>query len=117
MHGKNLIQTKMGEENLIKLVEICLVNERNLMIEMEGEEIRSQLYPIVTKQFFKKDNQNFITLNSMEIEVPPSFKIYLLTKQNYPRISPLMYTVFSVINFSLTISGLEEQFLGYIVES
>lgn len=57
-----------------------------------------------------------IYLADKEIDVDPNFRMYVTTKLPNPKFDPALYAKAVVINYSVTLSGLEDQLLGAVVK-
>lgn len=85
------------------------------MIESIGETIDSLLDPLLSRQFVKKGKNFAVKIGSEEIEMMPSFKLYLQTKLINPHYKPETAAQCTIINFIVTESGLEDQLLAMVV--
>jgi dynein heavy chain len=56
-----------------------------------------------------------IKLGDSELEYDPKFKLYISTKLSNPNYLPDIFIRVTVINFSVTEKGLEEQLLADVV--
>ncbi|KRX01504.1 P-loop containing nucleoside triphosphate hydrolase [Pseudocohnilembus persalinus] len=117
LHGKNIYQTKMDDENLQQKLEMCILNDKALIIEQITEKINFYLYPLLQKKFSMRGNQKIIKLGNKKFEVTDNFKLYIISKQNNPKLSPYLFSLANIINFSVTLEGLQEQFLGDVVST
>lgn len=54
-------------------------------------------------------------LGDREIDVDPNFRLYLTTKLANPQFDPAAYAKAAVINYTVTIAGLEDQLLSVVV--
>jgi dynein heavy chain, axonemal len=85
------------------------------MIDAIGEEIDAILDPLLSRQFVKKGKTLLVKLGAEEIEVSPSFKMYLQTKLFNPHYKPETAAQCTIVNFIVTESGLEDQLLAMVV--
>ena len=60
-------------------------------------------------------NRLTITLGDKEVDFDPNFKLYLNTKLANPQYSPAIFSRCMVINYTVTLKGLEDQLLSVIV--
>merc|ERR1740123_1134898 len=86
-----------------------------LMIESIGENIDPLLDPLISKSFIKKGKNFQVKIGSEDIEIMPSFKLYLQTKLINPHYSPETAAQCTIVNFIVTESGLEDQLLAMVV--
>lgn len=59
--------------------------------------------------------RTFIVIGDKEIDVDANFRMYLTTKLANPNFDPAVYAKAAVINYTVTISGLEDQLLSVVV--
>lgn len=65
--------------------------------------------------FFFLGKLMFIALGDNVIEYNPNFRLYITSKLRNPHYLPEIFNKVTVINFALTIAGLEDQLLGIVV--
>ena len=85
------------------------------MIESLSQEIDAVLDPLLSRQFVKKGKSFFVRLGAEDVEVSPSFKLYLQTKLYNPHYKPETAAQCTIINFIVTEGGLEDQLLAMVV--
>lgn len=85
------------------------------LIENVGEELDAALDPILAKNYYKMAGIWFITLGEKSIEYNMDFRLYITTKVRNPHYLPEVFNKVTLINFALTIEGLEDQLLGIVV--
>lgn len=59
--------------------------------------------------------RTFLVIGDKEIDVDSNFRMYLTTKLANPNFDPSAYAKAAVINYTVTISGLEDQLLSVVV--
>lgn len=57
----------------------------------------------------------FVTLGDKQLEYNPNFRLFLQSRLSNPQFRPELQAVTTLINFSVTLRGLEDQFLGLVV--
>merc|ERR1719389_1246438 len=87
------------------------------MIESVGENIDPLLDPLLSKQFVKKGKNFTVKMGSEDIDIMPSFKLYLQTKLINPHYKPETAAQCTIINFIVTEQGLEDQLLALVVKA
>ena len=80
-----------------------------------GEKIPSDLMPIISRNEIRRGNKKYVQLGDQEVELHPDFRLYLHTKLNSPHYPPEVQAETTVVNFSVTQQGLEEQLLSLVV--
>nr|XP_023024309.1 dynein heavy chain 10, axonemal [Leptinotarsa decemlineata] len=59
----------------------------------------------------------FVILGDKEVDWDPNFRLYMTTKFANPIFNPSAYAVAIVINYTVTLSGLEDQLLSVVVRN
>ncbi|KAK9815239.1 hypothetical protein WJX72_000483 [[Myrmecia] bisecta] len=103
------------EPNLLRAVENSIRVGTPLLIEDMGESIDPALQPLLQKQLFKQGNRTLIRLGGSDIDYDPNFKLYMISKLPNPHYLPEVCITVTLIDFTVTIQGLEEQLLGEVV--
>lgn len=85
------------------------------LIENVGEELEAALDPILAKSYYKVAGLWYITLGEKSLEYHLDFRLYITTKLRNPHYLPEVFNKVTLINFALTIEGLEDQLLGIVV--
>lgn len=80
-----------------------------------GEDLDAPLDPILAKNIYKVAGVWYITLGEKSVEYSLRFRLYITTKLRNPHYLPEVFNKVTLINFALTIDGLEDQLLGIVV--
>lgn len=59
--------------------------------------------------------RQFVMLGDKEVDYDPSFRLYLNTKLSNPKYTPTHFSRCMVVNYTVTMKGLEDQLLSVIV--
>ena len=113
---RNLQIVRLGQKDLIRKLEYALENGYTLVIENIGESIDAVLIPVIQRATIKRGSRYFIKVGDKECDFHPDFRLYLHTKLSNPHYPPEIQAETTLINFTVTISGLEDQLLGLVVE-
>jgi len=115
---KNNVQiTTMGDSNLLRALEKSIRLGLPLLIEDIGEQIEPALEPILQKAIFKQGTRLLIRLGDSDVDYDPNFKLYMTTKMPNPHYLPEVCIKVTLINFTVTMQGLEAQLLGDVVKA
>ena len=85
------------------------------MIENLGEEVEPVLDPLMGRLLIKKGKA--IRLGDKEVEYNPKFRLFLHTKMANPHYKPELQAQTTLINFTVTRQGLEDQLLAEVVKA
>ena len=112
-NGLRLI--KLSDGRYLQTLEACVRNGNPLLLQDIGEEIDPALEPILMKQLFKQGGRLLIRLGEQDIDYDENFRFYITTKLPNPHYLPDVCIKSTVINFMITMDGLEDQLLGDVV--
>merc|ERR1719355_378145 len=85
------------------------------MIENMSETIEAVVMPVVSRNTIKRGKNRLIKLGDKEINFNPNFKLFMQTKLSNPHYPPEVQAECTVINFTVTEDGLEDQLLFLVV--
>lgn len=113
----NLAVTRFSRKDYGNLLERCIMNGYPLLIEDVTEEIDSSLDPLLTKQVTENGGRLVVRLGDKEVDFDANFKLFITTKLPNPHYLPEVCIKVTIINFTVTMSGLEDQLLGEVIKS
>jgi len=99
-------------ENCIRIGKPCIRIGKPLLIEDIGELLDPALETVLQKATFKQGGRLLIRLGDSDVDYDPAFKFYLMTKLLNPHYLPEVCIKVTIINFTVTTVGLEDQLLG-----
>ena len=105
----------MSQEGVIKLIENAVRTGVPLLIEDMPETLDSILDPLLLGNFVILNRRKTIKIGDQDVEFDNNFKLFLCTKSSNPHFLPETFIRVSVVNFTVTLEGLEEQLLGEVV--
>ena len=71
--------------------------------------------PTVTRATYKKGRSLYVKMGDKDVEYHPNFKLFLHTKMSNPHYPPEIQAETTLINFTVTQDGLEDQLLALVV--
>ncbi|KAL0028415.1 hypothetical protein WJX77_005025 [Trebouxia sp. C0004] len=116
MEGRaGLKLVKLSQPNFLRLIEGAVRLGQPVLIEEVGEAIDPALEPLLLKQVFKQGGQSLIHLGDSDVEYHPGFQLYMTTPLANPHYLPEVCIKVTLVNFTVTGPGLEEQLLAELV--
>jgi dynein heavy chain len=106
---------KLSEGNLIRSLELAIQFGKWVLLENIGEYIDPALEPILLQQKTKQGQNWTIKVGERSIPYNDNFKFFLTTTLPNPHYSPETSVKVTILNFSITPIGLEEQMLNLLV--
>merc|ERR1719313_1576529 len=85
------------------------------MIENLGESVDAVLDPVLARSVIKRGRSAVLKLGDKEVEYDEKFRLILQTKLANPHYKPEIAAQTTLINFMITVDGLEEQLLALVV--
>eukprot|EP00931_Biecheleriopsis_adriatica_P101533 TRINITY_DN7664_c0_g1_i1.p1 TRINITY_DN7664_c0_g1~~TRINITY_DN7664_c0_g1_i1.p1 ORF type:complete len:4295 (+),score=1011.97 TRINITY_DN7664_c0_g1_i1:399-12887(+) len=113
---RNLQVTRMGHSKMVQTFEQCIDAGRSVLIENMGENIDAVLQPVIARNTMKRGGKKVLKLGDKEINYNPQFRLFMQTKLSNPHYPPEIQAECTVINFTVTEQGLEDQLLFLVVK-
>lgn len=102
---------KLTDGQFLRTLENCIRIGMPVLCEDIGETLDPALEPILLKQTFTQGGRLLIRLGDSDIEYDKNFKFYMTTKMSNPHYLPEVCIKVTIINFTVTKQGLEDQLL------
>ncbi|XP_048258404.1 dynein axonemal heavy chain 1-like isoform X3 [Haliotis rufescens] len=106
---------KLSDRDFLRSLENAIRFGKPCLLENVGIELDPALEPILLRQTFKQQGSTVIKLGDAVIPYHEDFKFYITTKLPNPHYTPEVSTKVTLVNFTLSPSGLEDQLLGTVV--
>ena len=114
-YGKDLTTIRLGTPGYLDTVEKCIIAGSVLLIENMPEDVEPVLDSLLGRQLIKKGTA--VKLGDKEVEYNPKFQLFLHSKMANPHYKPELQAQTTLINFTVTKSGLEDQLLAEVVKA
>ena len=115
MEKGNLKIERLGQATLMNSLKKAMSEGTALLIENMGEKIDAILKPIISRMTIQRGRQLYIQVGDEEVLFAEGFKLYLHTKLSNPHYPPEIQAECSLVNFTVTMAGLEDQLLALVV--
>ncbi|KAK2964418.1 putative Dynein axonemal heavy chain 6 [Blattamonas nauphoetae] len=106
-----------SDNHIIRDLSNCIRFGQPVLLEEIGEQLDPQLEPVLSKQLIKQGGRTVIHINDQDVDYNPAFRLYITTKLSNPHYLPDMFIKTTIINFTVTSAGLEEQLLAEVVKN
>lgn len=114
-YGSDLIVLRLGQKGCVEKIEEALIAGKTVLIENIGENVDPVLDSLLGRNLIKKGKA--VKLGDKEVEYNPTFRLILHTKLANPHYKPEMQAQTTLINFTVTRDGLEDQLLAEVVKA
>uniref|UniRef100_UPI0037E727D7 dynein axonemal heavy chain 11 n=1 Tax=Semicossyphus pulcher TaxID=241346 RepID=UPI0037E727D7 len=111
--GSELRVVQLGQRGYLDVIEQALACGETVLIENLPEKIDPVLEPLLGRNTIKRGR--YIRIGGKECEYNSNFQLILHTKLANPHFPPELQAQTTLINFTVTPVGLEEQLLGQVV--
>ena len=110
----DIVVTQSTHKYFRNHVEDAMNLGKALLIEIE-DQIDPSLDNILEKNLIKSGKGFKVVFGDKELDYSAKFKCYMTTKSPNPSFNPETFAKTSVVDFTVTIKGLEEQLLGRVI--
>jgi len=114
---KNLQIIKLTEKDFLRTLENGIRYGAPVLLENVGQELDPSLEPVLLKQVFKRAGQMLLRLGDTDVPYSEDFKFMITTKLANPHYMPEICIKVTVINFTVTMKGLEDQLLVDVIKN
>ncbi|GMH89960.1 hypothetical protein TrVE_jg7050 [Triparma verrucosa] len=112
-NGQTLVS--LNDSKLKDKLEFCMSDGKSLIIIGVEDEIDPMLDPIMEKQFIYKGKKMFVNIADKMMDFDPKFQLYFISRLPNPMFSPELQAKTTLIDFTVTQKGLEEQLLSKVI--
>ncbi|KAI9190457.1 hypothetical protein H9P43_001891 [Blastocladiella emersonii ATCC 22665] len=114
--GSDLKIVKLSDPKFLRALENAVRMGQPVLIEDVGEQLDPALEPLLLKQTIRQGGRLLMKLGDSLVEYDKNFKLYITTKLSNPHYLPEVCIKVTIINFTVTKTGLEGQLLADVVK-
>ncbi|XP_049878702.1 dynein beta chain, ciliary [Pectinophora gossypiella] len=114
-YGEKLRVIRLGQKGYLDTIERAIIKGETVLLENIDETVDPVLDPLLGRNLIKKGRA--IKIGDKEIEYSPNFRLILHTKLANPHYKPEMQAQTTLVNFTVTRDGLEDQLLAEVVKA
>merc|ERR1711966_319072 len=107
--------TTLAARNLKDQLEFTMGEGLCLIIENVENELDPLLDPVLDKAIIKKGKNMYINVSDQNMDFDPKFILYMTSRLPNPHFSPVLSAKCTVIDFTVTLKGLEQQLLARVI--
>ncbi|KAM6403695.1 dynein axonemal heavy chain 17 [Rhynochetos jubatus] len=112
-YGEELRTARLGKGRYLDTIEQAVSEGQTLLVEEVGETMEPVLEHLLGRTTTKKGR--YVRIGDKEVKYHPRFRLILHTKRSNPHFQPEVQAQCTLINFSVTREGLEDQLLAAVV--
>nr|CAH8856482.1 unnamed protein product [Trichobilharzia regenti] len=113
----NLKIATFNDPDFLKQLELAIRYGIPFLFKDVDEYIDPVISNVLEKNIKGDQNRAYVVLGDKEVDYDPNFRLYLNTKLSNPQYGPDVFSKATVINYTVTMKGLEDQLLSVIVKS
>ena len=105
----------LAHPNLKDALKFPLMEGLPLLIESVENEVDPMFDPLLEKQIAVKGRNKLINIADTEMDYDDKFYLYMTSRLANPHFSPELAAKATIIDFTVTQGGLEQQLLGRLI--
>ncbi|KAH8612560.1 putative Dynein heavy chain N terminal region 2 domain1 [Trypanosoma vivax] len=111
----NLRTIKLSDPSYMRILENAIRIGLPVLIENVEETVDAALDSVLLRQTYRSQGRLLLKLGDTEVDYDPAFRLYMTSKLPNPHYLPELQIKVTVINFTVTQGGLENQLLADVV--
>ncbi|XP_036925260.1 dynein heavy chain 14, axonemal [Sturnira hondurensis] len=115
MGGPRLQELSAEDGSSIRKIEQAMKSGGSVLLQNLPETLAPSLKAILKKAIYQRRGKHFIRVEDSEIEYNSNFRLYISTEIDNPSFPPSVYNCVTMINFTVTFQGLQDQLLSTVV--
>jgi len=112
----NMVVTSFDDKYFRNYLEDSISLGKPLLIHDILQDVDPIINNVLEKNYYSKGKFVNVLLGDKEIDVSKDFRLYLTSKLGNPSYPPELYARCIIIDFTVTIKGLEDQLLSRVIE-
>ncbi|KAK3924935.1 Dynein heavy chain 10, axonemal [Frankliniella fusca] len=113
----NLRVLTFNDADFLKQLEMGIKYGHPVLFQDVDDHIDPVIENILSKNYKTPPGRCYVMLGDLEVDIDPKFRLYLTTKLSNPPFNPAIYAKATVINYTVTLTGLEDQLLSVVVRN
>jgi dynein heavy chain len=109
-------QTSFSNHRFREQLEYAMAEGKTLIVIGVEDELDPIMTPILEKQITTKAKSKYITVSGKACDYNDDFMLYLVTRLPNPSFTPEDQSKCTIVDFTVTQKGLEEQLLGRVIQ-
>jgi len=105
---------KLTQGDFLRVLEGSIRVGIPVLLENVQEQLDPALDPILLKQTYKSQGRTLIRLGDTDVDYSEEFKFYITSTLSNPHYAPEVCIKITVVNFTVTFEGLEDQLLAEV---
>uniref|UniRef100_A0A8C5LFK9 Dynein, axonemal, heavy chain 14 n=1 Tax=Jaculus jaculus TaxID=51337 RepID=A0A8C5LFK9_JACJA len=110
MEGPRLQELSLEDSSYPQKLEIAMKRGESVLLQFPAS-----IAFFLKKDIYQKRGKYFIRINDAETEYNLHFRLYLCTEVDNPHFLPSVYNFVTMVNFTVTFQGLQDQLLSTVV--
>ena len=106
---------KLSDGNFLRSLEGAIRLGSPVLLEDIGEDVDPALEPVLLRSVVTQGGRKILRLGETDVDYDENFRFYMTTKLPNPHYMPELCIKVTLINFVVTMIGLEDQLLGDVV--
>uniref|UniRef100_A0A8I6AN36 Dynein axonemal heavy chain 14 n=1 Tax=Rattus norvegicus TaxID=10116 RepID=A0A8I6AN36_RAT len=115
MEGSRLQEISAQDSNYTKKLVFAMQSGDSVLLQNIPEMFPPTLRAMLKKDICQTRGQSYIRIDDTEIEYNEKFRLYLSTELENPHFFPSVYNFVTIINFTVTFQGLQDELLSTVV--
>ena len=107
--------TPLSHRDFRDRVEFCMTEGKVLLVTGVVESLDPYLDPLLERRTVSRGRRTYVPMGDKLVELHPDFRAFVVTRLRNPNFSPELQAKATVVDFTVTVQGLEEQLLGRVI--